>query len=152
MQCGCNKVDSPGHRPASTLHLQFYQNLLFQMRMALPDCHLAPKDTLCTFAVLDTREAKPSAQASWNDLSVFRLVRLQVTLTIYPSLVCHSFSPTLWLICVGTSSLKEGLFFPNSWNTSGRKGGEGKWALRSPLGLGARVKPHWKQNRKPGRW
>lgn len=37
IQCGYNKVDSPGHRPDSTLHSQFYQNLLLQMRMALPD-------------------------------------------------------------------------------------------------------------------
>lgn len=60
IQCGYNKVDSPGHRPDSTLHRQFYQNLLLQMRMALPDCHLTPKDTLCAFAMLDTREIRAS--------------------------------------------------------------------------------------------
>lgn len=131
IQCGYNKVDSPGHRPDSTLHRQCYQHLLLQMRMALPDCHLAPKDTLCAFAMLDTREARASGLRhrlveviflSRSDWSVYRSHPLYYSSLVSP----HSFFPSLWLTCVRTSNLKEGLFFPNSWDTSGRKGGEGK--------------------------
>lgn len=95
------------------------------MRMALPDCHLAPKDTLCAFAMLDTREAEASGLPhklvemiflSSLDSSVYRLHPLYYSSLVSP----RSFFPALWLTCVRTSNLKD------SWDTSGGKGGEGK--------------------------
>lgn len=55
------------------------------MRVALPSCHLAPKDTLGIFPVLDSREAKLNEIQIWHRLMeiifllCFRAVNLPVT-------------------------------------------------------------------------
>lgn len=133
------KADSPCHGLVSTLHVQDYQNLFLQMRM-LSRCHLVHKDTLGTFPVLDTREAKLNKIRCRLIEIIFlfwcRVVNLPVTSTILFLLWSLTiFFPLLYgSPCARTSNLKKGLFLPYSWGICRGKGGEGKWALRPRRG------------------
>lgn len=137
-----NKAHSPYHGPVSALHIQVYQNLFLQMQMALPSWHLAPKDILCTFCMLDTREA--DVNKIWHRLIemiflfCFRVVSLLVTSAIlFLPWSLTIFSSLLYGYPLVRNNLRKRLFLPYSWDICQGKGVEGKWALRPPPGAGS---------------
>lgn len=96
------KADSPCMGPVSTLHFNVLSELILKNEDGPSESSPCPRDTLCAFPVLHTREAKLNEiqQRLMEIIFYLRIVQFTSHINyIISSLVSHhSFFPTWWVL------------------------------------------------------